>query len=88
MERGVVKNTKYLQLNVIETHQIFNGRALSRGVVIHLYTELVATIKTTGITINCLYTIRLRNFGFAFSRAMCVIVEYVGKSSLKTVIRV
>ena len=55
---------------------------------IHLYIELVASIKTTGIMINRLYTIRLRNFGIAFSRAICVIVKYFGKLLLKTVLSV
>ena len=33
------------------------------GLVIRLHRELVASVKTTGIKINRLYTIRLRKFG-------------------------
>ena len=56
-------------------------------VVIHLHTELDAPIKTTGIMMNCLYTIRLRNYGIALSSAICVIVKYFGKLLLKTTFR-
>ena len=66
----------------IEIHQKVNGRDLSRDT-----SEMVATITNTGI-INRLYTIQLHDFGFAFSRAICVIVKYVDKSLLKTVISV
>ena len=48
-------------------------------VVIHLHTELVSSIKTTGIMIN-----RLRNYG-SLSQAICVIVKYFGKLLLKTI---
>ena len=54
-------------------------------VVIHLHKELVAPIKITGIMINCLYAIRLRNYGIALSQAIYVIVKYFGKSLLKTI---
>ena len=33
---------------------------------------------------NCLYTIPLCNFGFAFGHATCVIVKDFGKALLKT----
>ena len=33
---------------------------------------------------NCLYTIPLCNFGFAFRHATCVIVKDFGKALLKT----
>ena len=33
---------------------------------------------------NCLYTITLCNFGFAFTHATCVIVKDFGKALLKT----
>ena len=33
---------------------------------------------------NCLYTIPLCNFGFAYRHTICVIVKYLGKALLKT----
>ena len=54
-------------------------------VVIYLPTELVAPIKTTCTMINCLYAIRLRNYGIALTQAICVIVKYFGKLLLKII---
>ena len=42
--------------------------------VIDFHTELVASIKTTGMA----YTIRLHNFGLTFNQAVCAIVKYIG----------
>ena len=53
--------------------------------VIHLHTELFASIKIKGIMINCLYIIRLRHYAIALSQAICVIIKYFGKSLLKTI---
>ena len=53
--------------------------------VIHLYTQLAASIITMGIMFNCLYTIPLCNFGIAYSHAICIIVKYFGKLLLKTI---
>ena len=58
-----------------------NGRGLGRNILIHI---VVASIKTTGMIMNCLYTIPLCNFGFAFRHATCVIVKDFGKALLKT----
>ena len=52
-------------------------------VVMYLHTELVASIQTTGIIMNCLYTVPLCNFGFACSHAICVIFKYFGKALLR-----
>ena len=52
--------------------------------VIDLHIELVASIKTTGIIINGLYTIRIRNIAFRRRRAIYVIVKYIGKAFLET----
>ena len=52
--------------------------------VINLHIELVASIKTTGIVTNGLYTIRLLNFGIVFRQAICDIVKYIGKALLET----
>ena len=41
------------------------------SLVIHLYTMLVASIKTMGIMCYCLYTIPLCNFGIALTHAIC-----------------
>ena len=40
----------------------------------YLYTESVASIKTTGIKLNRLYTIWFRNFGIALCRVICAVV--------------
>ena len=53
-------------------------------VIIYLYRELVTPIKTTGIMINCLYTIQFRYYGIVLIEAICVIVKYFGKLLLKT----
>ena len=52
--------------------------------VIDFDVELVASIKVTGIIINDLCRIRLRNFVIAFSWMIRVIVKYIGKALLET----
>ena len=54
--------------------------------VIALHIEVIAFVKTIGMAL--LNTIRLRNFGIAFSQAKCVIVEYICKTFLKSVLSV
>ena len=70
---------QYMSDNTTQRAKLYKVTIHERGVakkklVIHLYTELVASIETPGLLIYRQYIIWLRNFGIAFSHAICVIV--------------
>ena len=82
--RGGTENRNFcIKESDIETHPNLNGRGLGRNTFTHIVGRIYE--KITGIIMNCLYTIPLCNFGFAFRHVTCVIVNKdFGKALSKT----